>query len=288
MNSGKNTNRAIVSKELFWCLKKPEFRDDYKSVKRNGIGRYPFKIPTVACDKCDAFEYLHGGGLLPHVCPRSCRKLLRECGVGPLPPARHKTICRKVALALRDQGFLGRVFPGDSLLPVEVQFASMPVLDFMWPCAGTILVQRSVRLLLEKHAVTGINFIEPVVYETGISDLGKQKARVDDGEPESIIVGHPRRRSLSHGRICQLVASEGTEWHLADHVESECEVCGQLRRSAGVANEQVMRTSIPSSDIFCLSPGSSLIVTDRVRRLLIDAQCSNVDFELVRVLDDRR
>ncbi len=263
----------------FWRLSAPENETDYHDLYLNGMIDHPYGLPGVNCEVCG--ETWGGTRILPVECPEKFRGRKEITNGWPIDGPQHRALRAEVEESLGD-GVVLR--PGDDFQPAQLYIPSRPSSDFLWCSLGSVVVSDRVRSALAAVAKDDVRFAPVTLRKVGIRDPADEPLIPDDGEPEDV---------FETMEVVSDTAGIGPYWEMIVQPESELprgvgtiSVCSGCQRPSfdKARRDLVMHEDMwRGSPVFVFATTLWMIVTDDVRKMLVDMGATNVAFARTNV-----
>jgi len=263
--------------ERYWRIRAPSHASEGRAIFVNGRVRHRFVVPGIDCPQGDG----HGGSrILTVECPATLQRLTHVRSVWPIPPYPHFELRRRLEAELQVQGHRISLRPGDHFQPAEVRFAAQPLFDFFWPGGPYFVASARTRQVFREREFRGVEFCPALVRCIGQSHPFAPVPLPDTGNAEEIFEVIERETDLDKfGTFYEMVVT--AESRRAHGIKiRRCSICGYERIRYGDKKRKFVLTEdmLPDADVFYLADTLYVIVTDEVRRAIVDSQLSNAEF----------
>lgn len=256
--------------KLLWELEKKEMQTESKDFSENGFGEHPIGMPSIDCSICGP----GGGGLgvLPFYCPEEFTSDYRLYTWGSRPTKEFNELRSKIEESLLKQGIRVRLRAGDNFQPLVVDFLQKPAYNFLWPGIGHIVVTNFVKELFSRYFSNDVSFTK--VINTIAKDKKTFNKYLDDPNHQINMFRKYREDSndVSSEQLFEMhILSSGG--HIPGSTfTSPCPECGDAKQYIIFPNDELVleESSLPDNDIFYASGTYIILITDKVRRVMID------------------
>jgi hypothetical protein len=230
----------------------------------------------VRCHLCGATW--GGGRVLPVELPEELRSWKALSNGWPIEGVAHQRLRAEVLSELQRRGSpVASLLPGDRFQPSYLDIPSEPEADFLWSSIGSVVVSDRARAALASAGVRGVTF-SPVSRRK----VGRSRATVPaptpiSGEPEELLLDLPEAGSEDGRRpLYEMVVTAESGLPPGVSADALCSACGRLPYDRD-SRQLVMQPSMwQGDDIFLLATTLWIVVSDRVRNLLVNLGATNV------------
>lgn len=262
----------------FWRLSAPEYDTDYRDTYINGSLEHPYGLPGIKCEVCGQ---TWGGTRVLHIeCPEEFRDRGELQEGWPIDGPKHRALRSELAESFRKLGHDVELLPGDDFLPVFLDVPSRPTADFLWSSLGSVVVSDRVREALSSVAAQHVSFAPVNLRSAGSGDADDEPPISEDGEPEDM---------MDEVDLLDDTSGIGPYWEMIVVSESamprgigELQVCHGCGRPSynSAGRELVMYEDMwRGAPIFIFATTLWMVVTDDIRKMLVDMGATNVAFE---------
>lgn len=263
----------------FWQINRPQSESDYKDSYVNGSLEHPYGLPGVVCDACGST--FGGSRILPFDCPESfrCHKNIKDGW--PIAASEHEAFQKNLMSVLQINGVpFVDLRPGDSFQPCFLDVPSRPRADFLWPSIGSLVVSERIKNILVETCPKDIATC-PVT----LRKIGKREAKLSPpipstGEPEDIINEVPILKSTSQiGPYFEIIILKKSDYPRGGTPKSICPRCKREDIDDKTRELHMTPKMWKGDSIFFLSTTLLIVITDELRKVILQQQPTNIDFE---------
>ena len=252
----------------FWQITAPRY-SDYRHTFINGSVEHPFTLPGIRCETCGK-TWMKAARVAPIECPISLRGNFPK---DPISLSRYRELCATICSLSKCAP--ADLRPGTSLLQGIMAIPSRPQADFLWGSLGSVIVSERIKNCFALHGFSGT-----LLFPITISKVGRRKAALpapipESGEPEDIMESANQLPGSNVGHYFEMIITSDSRRVKGTEPSSVCTDCGFEQWSP--PKQWAMHASLwTGADVFCLSPTSMIVVTDRVKEGLVEIGATNV------------
>jgi hypothetical protein len=152
---------------------------------------------------------------------------------------------------------------------------SRPEADFLWGSLGSVVVSERI-----KNCFTFADFSGTLLIPITISKVGRRKATLpapipDSGEPEDIMEHANHVPESEVGQYFEMVITSDSHRVRGTEPTSVCPVCG-FEQWFPPKQWKMDESLWTGTDVFCLAPTTMIVLTDRVKKWLVELGANNV------------
>jgi hypothetical protein len=152
---------------------------------------------------------------------------------------------------------------------------SRPCADFLWGSRGSLIVSARI-----KESFAHANYSGAVFFPITITKVGRRDAKLpapipESGEPEDIMAHAVLAPGNDVGAYFEMIVTADSARVKGTEPGFVCRVCGFEQWSP--PKRWLMEESLwRGTDVFCLTPTSDVVVTNRVKEFLVQIGATNV------------
>lgn len=261
----------------FWRLHSPPYDSDYRCSYINGHLEHPYALPGVECDKCG--DIWGGTRILQFECPASLRKHKLLTNLWPIPLEQHEALQHEVGKHLSLAGINHpKLRPGDCFQPGYLDVPSRPQDDFLW-CSMSVVVSERIKRLFDSAQIRNVVFCPVVLRKIGSREASLEPPIPSTGEPEDIIDEVPiLRRTNSISPYYEMLVLSKSDYPPGGVPVSVCSACGYETIDDDKRKLVMLSSMWRGDNLFYLATTSHIIITERLKNLLLELKVTNVDF----------
>jgi hypothetical protein len=227
------------------------------------------RIPGIQCATCGQI-WVKAARVASVECPISLR---RDFPRSPISLPRYRELCDTICSLSKCTP--ADLSPGTSLLPSSMAIPSLPEADFLWGSLGSVVVSERI-----KNCFAHARFSGTLLFPITISKVGRRKAKLpapipDSGEPDDIMDLANHVPASNVGQYFEVIITSDSHRVRGTEPTAVCAVCGfeqWLPPKQWTMDESLWT----GTDVFCLAPTSVIVVTDRVKKRLVEIGATNV------------
>ncbi len=264
--------------KTYWRLEPPQYSSDYQDTFINGSSQHLYGMPGLSCNVC---KKTYGGGYpLPYACPEKLQKHKNIRRRWPITEVEHKLLQQQIKDEMpTETAQSANLFPGADFQPLHLKFPSRPQSDFLWSSLGSVVVSPKVKILFERHAITGVQFCPAVIDKVGKRDSTGPVPIASTGEPEDIIDEvEAERNPAEFGPLYEMVIVSTSGRPPGAEIISRCPACGREEFDNSKRVITLTQDMVPPTDIFFLATTLHIVVNDKVREIAWRNRLTNAEF----------
>ena len=262
----------------FWRLDRPDYPSDYADTFINGQLEHPFGLPGVRCEECG--QTWGGSRILPHALPEPLRGRKELTDRWPIDGRSHLKLRAEVLEALHQAGAtIDSLRPGDEFQPAFLDVPSRPEADFLWSSAGSVVVSQRIKATLTAAGVRGATFVPVTPRRIGVRQPELPPPIPASGEPEDLITEIQATLPKDDVPVLhELVITAESGPPAGVTAAPVCPLCGRESYDPAARHLVMLPQMWGGDDIFLLATTLWIVVTDRVRDLLVRVPASNLQY----------